>query len=215
MAQLIAPGICRYTVNGSFQGRKVANIVDMKIDTTGEITDRDEAIIDQGSRILSAWSLSMLTFLLADNYIAETVSWVDLDEDDGATGEMSSNDASDWPEAGHGLQAAMPGNVAMRVNKRTISRRGEKGGRMYLCGVTENETEDGNPNQLNSATISGGNPRLADFLTNVTKEAGGAGLPYTSQFHVVHTKGGLFRSSSEIIGLEFDPTLGSQRRRLR
>lgn len=86
---------------------------------------------------------------------------------------------------------------------------------MYICGVAENSTDDASPNMLTSATISGGNPRLASFLTDITQETNGNPLESTTQLHVVHLRGQEYVGSTEVTGLELDPTLGSQRRRLR
>jgi tRNA A-37 threonylcarbamoyl transferase component Bud32 len=87
---------------------------------------------------------------------------------------------------------------------------------MYLCGVNEGMTTDENPNQLNAETISGCNDKLVDFLEDVRREdpVGEVGL-YTSQMHVVHTVAGEFTNSTEIISLQVDGTLATQRRRLR
>jgi hypothetical protein len=109
----------------------------------------------------------------------------------------------------------MPGNVAMRVNKRTSSKRGQKQGRMYICGVAENQTDDSNPNMLSTGTVEGANPRLQSFLSGITQEIEGNPFESSSQLHVLHLRNGNYAGSSEVTLLEVDPTLGSQRRRLR
>lgn len=214
MAALVAPGICRYAINGSYAGRAVVNILDMKIDTTGSTISRDEAIEAQAELIIDGWTVQVLDYLVVDNYSANELTWVDLDSLTGSTGAKSSTAVSNWPDNGLGAQEPMPGNVALRVNKRTNAARGERQGRMYLCGVAENQTDNANPNALSSAFVTGGNERLADLLTDITKETVGPS-DWSSQLHVVHTVGGVFQSSSEVVLLEIDGTLGSQRRRLR
>lgn len=216
MAALVAPGICRYSVHGSYGGRAVVNIIDMKLDTTGSVHSRSEAIAAQAKRIIDSWCNEIVGFLLVDNYVAEELRWIDLDSLSGEVGATSEGNDEEFPRAGAGAQSAMPGNVAIRCNKQTSGGRGTRKGRMYLCGLAENQTDDANPNSMSAAFITGGNERLANLLTQVTAESALPGLlDWTSQWHVIHTIDGVFDSTSEVTGLTIDPVLGSQRRRLR
>lgn len=210
MAAIVANGVCRYAVHGLFAGRQVVNILDMKIDTTGVGTDRDEACFRQAGRILNAWNGNVLA-LLVNNYSAQSVSWVDLDELDGPTGQRTSTDTKTWPTSGLSGNEALPGNVAIRINKITNSRRGSKQGRMYLCGADEFTTSDAAPNTVTETNQGLINAAMDTFLSEITSEE----VLYDSQLHVVHTAAGVFTTSSEVDALTVDATLGSQRRRLR
>jgi hypothetical protein len=216
MAAIVANGICRFTVHGLFAGRPVANILDMKIDTTGSVVSRHDAIDRQGNFILGAWGEHVLDTIAVNNYVATKISWIDLDSLDGETGEKSVGGSQTWPRAGNGTISSMPGNVALRVNKRTNGGRGSKQGRMYLCGVAENWTSDEDPNLVSSANAAGVTEVMGQFLSDITIDAGTEEpLGDSSQLHVVHTKNGQFVNSTEVVALECDSTLASQRRRLR
>lgn len=213
MAALIAPGVARYAVNGQYSGRPVVNILDFRIDTTGTTVNRDDAVQDKAGDIIEQWTDHILP-LLDDEYTALSVSWVDLDEDDGSTGERSSTDTIEWPENGSQDGAGMPGNAAIRINKNIVARRGQRQGRMYLAGVNESLTTDDAPNQVDPASAANFNTALADFLAEVNDSQVG-GFDYVAALGVVHTKDDVFTSFSDVEALVVDQTLGSQRRRLR
>lgn len=216
MAAITAPGVCRYAVNGSYQNRPVVNIVDLVLSDLGIGIDREEACFNSAGDILNQWSDHILPNL-CDNYLALSVSWVDLDSLDGSTGERSSTADNTWSAGGEVTSPAMPGNVAFRINKAVTSARGLRGGRMYLCGVPESATEDGAPNSVNAGTIAALNSALEAFRSGLEgPEVIGAGPDqYTSSPNVVHTIGGVYAGRSRITAYTTDGTLGSQRRRLR
>jgi hypothetical protein len=215
MAAIIASGICRYAVNASYSGHDVVNIVDMKIDTTGTIQPRDEAVHDQAGRILNAWSDGVIAHSV-DKYTAQSVSWIDLDSLDGSTGERSTTDAETWPQSGTIGGAGAPGNVAIRVNKNTTARRGQRQGRMYLCGMAESLTTEGLPNELAEGSLAGFNTMLQALLEAFNNEAQPQDvLIYDSEMVVVHTKDGAFVDSSDVTSLTIDQYTASQVRRIR
>lgn len=216
MAAIVANGICRFTVHGTFAGRPVANILDMKIDTTGSLASRHDAIATQGGLIMGAWSEQVLDSIVVNNYTATKVSWIDLDSLTGETGERTVGGGRTWPASGNGTISAMPGNVALRINKLTNGGRGSKNGRMYLCGVAENWTSDEDPNLVSNVNASGVTEAMTQFLQDITMNAGFTNPDFpSSQLHVVHTQNGAFVNTTEVVSLECDSTLASQRRRLR
>lgn len=210
MALLIAPGICRYAVHGEYAGQPIVNIIDMKIDTTATTTEREDAIDDQAGILINEWSDSVLVNV-TNKYTAQSVSWVDLDEEDGSTGERSSTGAQTWPKIGSISGGAFPGNVALRINKNTVARRGQRQGRMYIVGLGENNTDE--PNTLNTAGLNVWATAMESFLGDINQEDPQVGQ-YQSAMVVVHTKDQVFTSHSVITGLSPDQRLGSQRRRL-
>lgn len=226
MAALVADGIARYAVNQAYNGRAVVNIFDMKIDTTGTITDREEACFAQAGNLMNAW-VDIIVPLLADQLVTNSVAWVDLDSLTGSVGARTSTTTTTLPAPGGTSSAKMPGNVAIRVNKQTSGGRGTRQGRLYLCGVNEASTDPNNPNSPNAGWIAQLQPALDDFLDAIRGEndvfLGNAA--YTSQLHVIHTTSEFisknvygppeFVSSSPVTALTVDPILGSQRRRLR
>lgn len=216
MAELIADTIVRYTINGQYVGRPVANVLDYQIDTTGSVTGRVESIYALAGILINEWTDSIMTEL-ANQYSALSVSWIDLDSLEGSTGERTSSGDTVWPMAATNNFAAMPGNVALRVNKAISGTRGQRQGRMYLCGVPEAWTDPGSPNQVGGAALANLNDRLESFLgdTNQDGEGGLPGETYMAKMVVVHTVDGVFTTKSDVRSLSADPLLSSQRRRLR
>jgi hypothetical protein len=215
MAAIIASGVCRYSVNGSYQGHDVVNIVDMKIDTTGTPSDRGVACFDQAGIIINEWSDSILT-KLAPQYSALSVSWVDLDDAEGSTGERSTTSEDTWPQTGGNASSAFPGNVALRVNKNIIAKRGQRQGRMYLCGIAEGFSSTAEPNMIVPGNVAELNTALASFLGDINQEqGGGVGTSYSSEMVVLHTAAGLYTDFSVVQSLTCDQYLASQVRRIR
>lgn len=213
MAPIVAPGVCRFTVNGTYAERPIANVLDFRIDTTGTISDRDEACFSMAGILINEWSDSILT-LVADNYLATSVSWVDLNSLNGSTGERTTTDQETWPQSGQGTQSANSSAIAFRVDKSSVARRGQRQGRMYLVGVPESATADGSPNTLEGAVQAAMNDSLENFLGDTNQTTDG-GQGYTSTMVIVHTINGNFESTSDVESLTVNNRLGTQVRRLR
>ena len=219
---IIAPGIARFTVNQSFAGQPVANIIDMRIDTTGSLDGRLEACTECARDILSNWN-DHIRISQADDLTCLSVSWVDLDEPDGSTGEVTSGGGDTWPAVGGGGSAPFSANVAVLVTKvLENSTRNRRNGRMYLCGGAETWTTAGAPNQVDAATRATLNANLATFLGDVNN--GGDPFEASWSMCVVHTKRvevepGVFEvvfdGSTDVGSLAVQPLLATQRRRLR
>lgn len=214
MAPIVANGVARYTVNGTFAGRPVANIIDMDIETTGSVVDRAAAVAAQAGIVINEWCDHVLP-LVVDDYVFTSVSWVDLDSLNGSTGERTSTDQETLPQAGSSTGAPLPGNVAARVNKATVAQRGQRQGRMYLVGVPESVTPSGEPNSIDAATAESWSDSLNSMLGNLNQSEGDIGTEYTSEMVVVHTSEGEYESQSVVQSLTVERLLGSQRRRLR
>lgn len=215
MALLVAPGVCRYAVNGEYEGHDVVNIVDMKIDTTGSTMTRSSACDAQAGIIINEWTDSILPNLV-DNYTALSVSWIDLDSETGSVGERSSTDVQNWPDSGSNTDPGMPGSMALRVNKNCVASRGQRQGRMYLCGVAEGFTGKADPNIVLPSVSSAVNTRLEAFLGDLNQgEFGGSATSYASEMVVVHTAAGEFVSASTVTTLTLDQYVATQVRRTR
>lgn len=223
MPGLIATGVCRYTVHGTYGGRDIANVLDFDLDLTGSSYGRTTAIAAQAELIVQAWTDHILQILTQD-YVATSVSWVDLDDAAGTVGETTEGNTDDFPQAGQQAVASMPGNVAYRVNKAITAARGQRQGRMYLVGVPESATAAAVPNTVASATVTAINPILAAFLADV--QISDLPTTFTSRLVVIHTSSlpnptpppaniVLYEGFSPVNGLTIDQTLASQRRRLR
>jgi hypothetical protein len=223
MAALVAPGICRYTIEGTYAGNPVANVLDMHVDIVGSVTDRNTALADQAAIIISAWVDEILENL-PSVYTADIIRWVDLNAADGAVGSATLGTGTDFPSSGTSVGDPMPGNVAVRVNKQISASRGQRQGRMYLPGITESQTSAGAPNAPSAAYIAALNTDLAAFLAAINQNAGTVPPNYDSWLSVVHTENTaspgdppviVFDGFSHVTSLVCDGTLATQRRRLR
>ena len=220
MAGLVAPDICRYTVNGVYAGRPVANVLDVGIFPTGATT-RHTAIGYVAEIIISSWADDVCDNI-SDNYTAESLSWVDLDSSSGEVGNSTNGATTDFPFPGQASADAMPGNVSMRVNKNIVAARGQRQGRMYLVGCVETYTTDASPNTLQAGTITAINSDMAAFLAKVGATFSG-GVTGDADLVVLHTHLDTSLTPPEIVydgysvvgSLTCDSTLSSQRRRLR
>lgn len=221
----VVPGVCRFAINAVFSGREVVNILDMRIDTTGTGTDRIDAIIDQAKVIIESVT-DHLTPVQTNDLTYNSVSWVDLDEDDGSTGETSEgNGAVTWPDAGNITTGPTPSNVAVLVTKETTRLRGHRNGRMYLCGVPEADSNDAAPNDLGGGALTSWQTAVDDFLASINQDGGSP--DYDSRLCVVHilTRGPvvppaelgppLTGDSRDVEALVVQTRLATQRRRLR
>lgn len=213
MAALVAPGICRYAINQTYGGRPVANIVDMQVDTTGNPEPREEAIYNIAGDIINNWEDHVLP-IQTSQVSFNSVSWVDLNSLDGATGERSSTSDNTLPSPGRASGGNAPGNVAFRVNKEGTARRGQRTGRMYLVGVPEEANENAAANEVNDAWLGYVNDAMSDFLEGINDEEG-PNQYATRQMVVLHVVAGIYQGYDDVNGLTCDARFGSQRRRLR
>lgn len=223
MAGLIAPGVCRYTVHGTYGGRAIANILDYFIAPGGGVT-RVQAIEQQAKVIISAWADEIMPNL-ADNYVATSLSWVDLDSALGTVGSATLGVGSDFPAPGLSTGEPHPGNVAVRINKGITALRGQRQGRMYWVGAPESITTDAAPNTIqagNQVTFTGN----AEAFLAAANVAPGGSPDYFSELVVLHTHREapvppatvgeiVYDGLSPVETMTCDATLASQRRRLR
>lgn len=213
MAAIVAPGICRFTVNAVANGRPVANIIDMRVDTTGAAISREQAVFNLAGDIINNWDDHVMT-LTTNQYTAQSVSWVDLDAADASVGERSVTSDTSWPKVGRATGGTAQGNVAYRVNKVGGVTRGQRRGRMYLPCVSEDANLGTNGNLVNPTFVGYVNDAMGEFLSGVNDNEV-PGRDYASYMVVVHLIGDTFESTSDVEQLICDPTFGSQRRRLR
>lgn len=221
----IVPGVCRFTVNGTVGGRPVANIIDMFLDTTGSTTSREEACFAQAGIVLNEWSDHVLNWATS-NYSAESVSWVDLDDEDGTTGLRTQTDQETWPQQGAETQAPTAPNAAMLVNKEIQGGRTRRNGRLYIYGVPETHTQSGNAGLLTAEFLAARRDDMESMLGNLNQDEGGA-FEYESFVVVVHilTRGPdgpngtpgppLTGDHRQVNALTVQQLLATQRRRLR
>jgi len=222
MSGLIVPGVARFTVNATYSDLPVANILDMHIDVGG-ITSRTDACADQAAIIVSAWK-DHVTPNLVDRYKALTVSWVDMNADDGSTGEVTNGTGSDFPAYGSLAHQGLPGNCAFLIHKQLTAGRGSRAGRLYLPGIDEAATDHDSPNLIQGAFAADVTAGFAAFLSAINQEAGIDPPQYDSELVVVHTRNTAgpgedpvieYVGRSHVDALVCATQVATQRRRLR
>lgn len=214
----IVPGVARFSLNGSYFGRNTANIIDMRIDTTGTTTDRADAVEDQAQILINQWYADLRP-RLSDAFTLRNVSWVDLDEADGTTGVATAGSSISLPQAGSLSSNRMAGNVAILVRKATTSARGQRAGRMYIGGITEDQTDTVNGNNLAAAWVTNWTSSLNSFKSNIEQED--ALDAFQSNMVVVHITSRdsdgnpATGDATDVSALQVQSLLATQRRRLR
>lgn len=211
MAALVAPGCARFTVNAVYSGQPVANIIDMQVDTTGSPETREQALFDAAGDIINNWDDHVRALLCAP-YVAQSVSWVDLNSLDGSTGERSTTSDTTWPAVGGSAAQAFPGSVALRIDKRQDGGRRARNGRMYLVGINEGGQGNGTNNTWDGGILTTFNTAMAAFLSGINDQLPGSDVQ--KQMVVIHTVDGAFVSYSDVTALQANPLVASQRRRL-
>lgn len=179
---LVAPSVCRYTVNGTYLGRPVANILDQVIIDNVGPTTRHDAIDDVAGDIIDAWSQHILSFVNT-GYTATSVSWVDLDNANGETGSKSSTTDESWPQSGLSDGDPYAASVALLVTKETSSGRGQRNGRMFIAGLDESFVTG---NTIEPAVLTGIQTELDAFTEALTET--GMIATYETFPTVVHTR---------------------------
>lgn len=214
---LIATGVCRYTCEGLYGGRPVANVFDLYVVPLGG-ADRGDVVQDVAELVLDSFVTAILPRVVND-YSFTAVSWVDLDSASGTVGRITSTGAHTLPITGGDTGDPMPGNVAVRALKGITAARGQRQGRCYFVGVAEPATSAGDPNNLTSSVISGWNTALAAFLSALNAAA----TTYDCFMAVVHTHLNKdvtppvleWTGTSPVQTFTCDTRLATQRRRLR
>lgn len=162
---LIAPDVVRFSLNGVYLGRPLVNVLDMVVHQMPTGLTRSEAIADVANHIVNVWVEELLPILNAD-YSLNSISYIDLDREDGLTGERASSNEYELPRAGGLTQAGYSSAVALLVTKVTASRRGQRSGRWFLCPPGE---PDITGNIVSSAYIGAMNAALSDMVERLTE----------------------------------------------
>lgn len=215
MAPLVAPGVCRYTIESALESGVVVNILDMWIDDESLTGTREDAILDQAHIIFEQWADQVIPALVNDLTL-NRVRWVDLNSLTGSTGEVTDGGAFTAPVAGGSSGDPLPANVSMLVTKVAPGGgRSTRSGRWYIAGLSEGSTDGANGNLIGSSLLTEWAGIWEDFLAAVNQDGS-----YDSRMVVVHTQtigdaDPVYLSKSIITDLAPQQLLATQRRRLR
>lgn len=214
---LVAPDVVRYSINGTHLGRPAVNILDMVVQVGGLGASRADGIKETGEQIINTWVDQML-INLTNTYSFVSLSYIDLNSADGATGEMTASDDYSLPRPGLGGGQPLPASVAMLVTKQTNAGRGSRPGRWYVPGLGEGSVEG---NFINGAELVAINERLSDMVERLTETGSVQGVEYFPT--VIHTRNiGTpsdpvieYVNNTQITNLSASARVASQRRRNR
>lgn len=222
MAPLIWDGICRFTVNGTFSGRNVANIFDMRIDDSGLGPTRAERIVTQAGDIVNAWCDNILP-LVANDYTFTSVSWVDLNALDGSTGSVTTGGDETLPQNGASTEDPLPPNVAALITKVAPGGgRSTRNGRTYLVGLRETQMDPGAPTRLTGAARGFIEAAMEQFSSDISNSEAGEG--WDSNMVVLRTRNIaepdeepniVAVGADDVTAMTCDIVVATQRRRLR
>jgi hypothetical protein len=214
----VVDGVCRYTINQTYFGNNVANVLDVDFDAPGT-TDRDGLVADYAAELLQGWD-DKVRPNQSTQLSCRSVTWVDLDDPSGSVGEVTTGKGDAvWPASGLNSGSGLPGNTAMLVRKVTVRSRGRRAGRWYIGGQVESNTSISAANTLDATWITAQNVSMAALLNDLSGDF--VGPDYTANPCVVritarnadgNPTAGDF---AEITQLVCQPTLATQRRRLR
>jgi hypothetical protein len=187
------------------------NVLDFVVaPLSGVSQTRGEVINEQAGRVISAWQEHILDFL-TDEYVVDGLDWADLDTLDGLQGSVSPN--AGIQTAGANSTTSFPPNICYLVHKRAGSRRGQRGGRMFLYGVGESFADDSG--NIPGGSQAGINGSLNSFLEAVNFEFGNPVTQGENYLCVVNQPAGLPVSAERVTQLVVDGTVSTQRRRMR
>lgn len=216
---LIVPNVARYSVNGRYlgNGRATSTIIDLEI--TNVVNDsRANAVREGALLVLLSWDVT-IRGVQVDEWQAQSVSFVDMDSQNGATGIESSNG---WPVNGGVAGEAVAFNTGVLVRKNLLGGdRSRRAGRWTLPGVPEAAVASGYT--LQGANLGQWQTEVEDFLNAVNglMSWNGASAAADVAMCVTHITGrdaegnpvaGDYRL---VESLEVQPILATQRRRLR
>jgi hypothetical protein len=215
---LVAPDVCRYSINGDYLNRPAVNVLDMVVQPEdGSIVGRQDAIEITSRVILNAWVDNVMT-RFGSSYSLQSISWVDLNSDTGSVGITTSTPAHTLPLNAGGTGEPLTAALAMLVTKVTTRSRGSRPGRWFLPGFVEQDIVG---NIWVGTTLSNTNAALSTFLEEVTE----TGLTELVKYFptVVHTRNTgtpsnpniVYVNNTQITDLQANGRVSTQRQRNR
>lgn len=204
---LVVPDIVRYTINGTYLGRPMRNVLDMRIQNNQQVPlpspyDREELVEFGADRVKEAWQ-DMVQANLSNQYKFESVSWIDLDSANGSVGEHAD------PFTGTNSGEPYVANAALVLRKNGERIRGTRQGRMFIGGLVEGAVSG---NSLIPAGVTLWNNAASAFRTQLTET--GVAADWWSQPVTVHTRQGAAIGVSVVTSMSVDTMLSHQDRRL-
>lgn len=217
---LVAPGVCRYAWHGRIGSTDPWTVImDMRVDTTGTLTERSDALYQCAGNMINAWVDHIIPEMSTFTYL-DSISWVDLDDEYGTTGERSVTSEHTLPaQGGRSGYDFLPANCAILVTKVVTRQRGFRKGRMYMPGGSEAMHAG---SLLTAAAKADWDAAMPDFLS-MLKVTEASPFDYQAYPTVVHTETVLvdgekvqqYVGHTDVLELVVNQRLATQRRRMR
>lgn len=215
---IIVPQVVRCSINGTYLGRPAVNVMDMFCgDGDGVSNPRQTNIDVMLETFMNAWIEHMINGLSTE-YQTQSITWVDLDSEFGATGTKTSTASHDFPRNGVEVGNPYGAQVAHLMTKVGTSARGQRNGRWFLPGLTESNVTG---NMLTSGHLDDMNAFGSQFVEATTE----TGVLATTHYYpvIVHTKSDnivdppvvVVTGTSQIHDMVCSAQVASQRRRNR
>lgn len=217
MAAIVAPGVGRFSINGTYGGQPVATVLDLEpVVIEGPTPERLPFLNGVCERLEDCFGTLVDAFNQGLEYTS--INYVDLNSADGLVGVY----IFDSPLVGNVNGAPMPGNVSCRINKQSSGfERGQRSGRMYMAGVSEEWTGNAGPNVIQSNVVEQVQTAADSFMTQLEEPIEAPdGQEFGARLTVVHTRrpdpdeDPVFAGTTIVTGLGVQARLASQRRRL-
>jgi len=194
---LVAPQIVRCAFNGTYLGRPCVNTLDMFAGDGNDVSNPRQTNIDTMLETLfNAWTDHMRGGF-STGYAVNSLTWVDLDTADGATGIKTSSDSHTWPVNGGQGGEAYSSSVALLMTKIGTSARGQRNGRWYLPALTESVVSG---NTVDSDHIDDMNGLGSAFVEATTETGDLATTWYYPVLVHTHTNKGTTPPTIEFVG---------------
>lgn len=214
MAPIVAPEVTRFTVNGTYAGQPVANVIDVVYSIVAGSLVRGPANLAMAERLEDCYKGSGMFARLSTQLSYSSTSWVDISSLDGDVGEYT------WAAPGVGSNTSgMPGNVALRWNKTATGQRGARPGKMYIPGLGENDTTT-SPNEINTAGLSAWQAIATEFYDLFRDDLVVDAFTVSPLMVIVRTRrptpesDPIWVDNSNVTALTVQQRVASQRRRL-
>lgn len=208
MAPLVVDDIVRLTFNATLNGNPIATIMDVDV-IPGIGRDRSDTSREVAEDAGGSWQ-DHIVAELSDHYVFTGTSYVDLNSEDGSTGEVPPD--SGKPLAGAVGADTMAPQVQYLVHKNIDNgSRGRRSGRLYLPGVFESSVDDAGI--VATDTREQYDDSFEDFKDGVNAVILGE-FAREQNLAVVHNPAVGDASSSRIATFTMDAVVATQKRRL-
>lgn len=216
----VVDSVVRFSVNGSMvgSGRTTANIVDVWLEDAGGDEIRAQNVLTLAEKVLDSWDDNIRPKQV-DELTLQSVSWVDLNDENGSTGTISTTASNTWPAAGGTAGEAVAFNTSILVRKAIVADRSRRQGRMYVPGIPEADVASGYT--LTGTARPLWQAEFDDFFNDLQGTITNGGVPYDHYPAVVHVltrdanENPLTGDSREVTAFSVQQVLATQRRRLR